>query len=78
MTNPREISKCIRATKNKKAPGTDSILNSILKKLPNCRLSTLANICNAYFKYDYFPRNSVEIERGPFDFRIQNGPWVPL
>lgn len=54
-TNIVEIKGIIRNLKNKKAPGPDSIQNTVLKHLPNSAVEHLSNIINSSFKLCYFP-----------------------
>lgn len=55
LANIQEIEKTIRKLKNSKAPGLDSIHNSLVKKLPPIGILWLGLIINLCLKLSYFP-----------------------
>lgn len=56
FVSPHEISRALKTTKNRKAPGPDKIQNIALKNLPAKGTVQLTNIFNACLKLSYFPK----------------------
>ena len=55
LTSPREIKSIIKSFKNKKAPGKDGIVNTVLKNLESKSLVQVTHIMNACLIKGYFP-----------------------
>jgi Reverse transcriptase (RNA-dependent DNA polymerase)/Endonuclease-reverse transcriptase len=56
LTSIREIHDILKALRNRKAPGQDTITNSQLKNLPKQALHTLEQILNQCLNNQYFPK----------------------
>jgi hypothetical protein len=55
--NPTGISEIIKKLPNRKSPGHNQIIKSILKKLPNKAVLFMTVLFNALLKLNYFPTN---------------------
>src|SRR6476469_9851054 len=51
-----EVTEALRLCKGTSAPGHDEIIYSILKKVPQCTLSALADLYTSCLTYGYFPK----------------------
>src|SRR6476469_11262174 len=51
-----EVAEALRLCKGTSAPGHDEIIYSILKKVPQCTLSALADLYTSCLTYGYFPK----------------------
>ena len=51
-----EVAAALRLCKGKSTPGEDGIPYSFLKRVPNCTLSTLADLFTACVTFGYFPK----------------------
>ena len=57
LTSPEEINEILKNIRGKGAPGIDKITNKVLKQLPTCYHTFIANLINASISQSYIPES---------------------